>query len=227
MTRARKGSTVRERREETARRAGEAHSALIDSAFANAGFRALYRTAVRAVLESPSEDALASAIERALGDLRRFVASEDYELAQEVLAQQIVYEAARQADQTHEDALARVRAVRDVVARAPRLQARRYRIAVGNPTTFDQRGTMHIPLLRSAQRHEVRRLEEDVLAERPRRGRPVGLDKPCEEFRADYLRVVADLKSALRARSRENIATHMELTVRQLGRYLERCGDPG
>lgn len=227
MPRRPKGPTRDERRSEALRQAGDAQAALLDPAFKDASFVRLYASAVLAIATGQSQDEQVVAIERVLGEVQRFVPVEDVELAADALAEQVVYEAYLRAGRTHEKAVAAVRAAAGLLAQVPRTQPRRYPVAPGNPAFFDQRGELHTPLgLSAAQRDEVRRFEDDVAAERPRRGHPTGLEMSAEEFRTKYVRVVADLKRTERATTQQNIATHMPMTIGQLRRHLRRYGTP-
>jgi len=220
---------MRERRDDVLRRAGKAHAALLDPAFDDAAFRRQYAAAVGAALAGDSEGASMLVFERLLRDLQRFVALKDDELAQEALGKKFFFDVGTGAGRTHDEAMDKARAAAALFSTAPRFQSRQYPIAPGNPAFLDQRATLHQPIgLSSAQRDEVRQLIDDVLAERPRRGRPVGLDMSPEEFRAAFLRTVADLKRGRRGQkpSQRRIATDMVLTEYQLRNYLARYGDP-
>jgi hypothetical protein len=205
-----------------------ARHAVLDAAIKDAAFRQLCERAVQAVLTGQDEDVQVTAFVRVLRELPRFVEPQDVEQAQDILAQYVSTAVARARGVNDENELVgQVRAAMGVIAQLPRNQPRRYPIAPGNPASIDQRGTLRNPLgMTNAQRDEVRQFEDDVLAERPRRGHPTGLLMPAEEFKTRYLEVLADLKSAERETSQQNIATHMPMSIWQLRRHVKRYGRP-
>ncbi len=228
MPRQSKSPTRIERRVEALRRAGVAQAALLDPAFADAAFTQVYVRAIRAYLRSKMEEARTAAVVRVLRGVGRFTQPEDQELVEDVMFKQFLYEVNLQGGKTPGDALAAVRAGSQSLAKVPRLQARHYPIATGNPARIDQRGTSHQPLSLSAtQRDEVRQVIDDVFAEQPRRGRPTGLEMSAPEFAAAYRKAMAELRERNTRPIRRNIATNMGLTEYQLRSYLRRYGEPG
>jgi hypothetical protein len=164
VARQRKGPTREERRQDWIRAGGQAEWSLIEPAFADPTFGERYAQTL-ATLETDDEATYKAALRELKKLLHRFVPSTEWDRADKLLAVNLAYDLERRAGRSDAEAFA--------VAR--RFRPLRYPLSAENPAELDLSGAMHLPLsLSRQQRAEAAQFVDDVLADRPRRGRPTG-----------------------------------------------------